>query len=127
MSCQAPTTILSASTQTWVSSLADEYGARELWLFGSAAMSPYDEKEPSDIDIAVLGVPRSAKAAFTRVLKESFPLCRVDEFNGYTVGSVPRTSSPPLHFVLAGDSRHDYQAHPMSRSIRKGICLWRAK
>ena len=121
------TKILSVSTQAVIASFAEEYGAKELWLFGSAAVSEYDEKEPSDIDIAVFGMPGSAKDAFTRVLKESFPPCRVDEFNGYTVGSVRRTSSPPLHFVLADDSRRDYEAHPMSRSIRKGICLWRAR
>ena len=126
MTFQAATKILSASTRTCISSLADEYGARELWLFGSAAASTYPKTEPTDIDIAFLEVPGPAKDALAAVLDKTFPGCRVDDALGYTVGGgASQPSLPKLHFVLADGSR-EFQEHPISCSIRRGICLWRA-
>ena len=107
-----------------IASLASEFQATEVWLFGSAVGS--DERQPDDVDVALLGVPDSARKALHRVLHKEFPSCRVDDFAGYTVGgSTFRSSSPRLHFVLADDSR-DFWSHPISRSIHRGICLWRA-
>ncbi len=114
--------VLSAHGQMAIASLADEYGARETWLFGSAAAACVDTA-PSDIDIAILGVPHSSKEALAISLREQFPGCRTDNALGYKVLAF-QPSSFQLHFVFADDSR-DFWTHPISRSIRRGICLWR--
>ena len=108
-----------------ITSLASEFDAREVWLFGSAVAS--HDTQPGDVDVALLGVPIRAKEPLAAALRRSFPGCRADDALGYTVGgAVSQPSLLRLHFVLADGSR-EFQAHPISESIHRGICLWRAR
>lgn len=123
MTAKHSTNALSAERQAGIVTVAERHGVRELWLFGSAAAHG-DQAAPNDIDIALLGVPNSNKEAVATSLQEEFPGCRTDSFTCYTNSPAFRTSRP-LHFVLAHDEDSFY-THPISISVHRGICLWRA-
>jgi len=61
-------------------------GAREVYLFGSAARSGL--REPSDIDLAVTGLPPEvffrAMGAARRILRRPLDLVDLDEENPFT-------------------------------------------
>ena len=114
------TEVLSARKKVALSLLAAEEGVREVWLFGSAAASN-GEAEPNDIDVALLGVLSSAKESLATSLRRRFAGCRVDDALAYRAPE-PGLSPPEIHFVLADDTR-DFWSHPISRSIRRGVCL----
>lgn len=116
---------LSNERQNAIVSLVDEYGAREVWLFGSA-VDQHRAHDPNDVDVAFVGVPGRAKDLLAKALFQRFPRCRVDDLLSYTWGSLLRECRPPLHFVLSDDS-DDLRGHPISQAIRRGTCLWRAR
>ena len=111
----------SASIRASVLSLAHEYGAREVWLFGSSTA----RANPHDIDVAVLGVPGCCLEEIARTLQTRFPSSRVDGFAAYWKVRASPKRSPPFHFVLAEDSS-EFRDHAIRRTIRAGVCLWRA-
>lgn len=111
---------LSAQDQTKILSMALTYQAREVWVFGSS-VAGVQEHAPHDIDVAVLGVPRSMISGLKRSLTSQFEDCRVDEATCYKSPGYACDDSP-LHFILADNTR-EFWKHPISRSIRRGICL----
>lgn len=59
-----------------LAALAKQFGARRLVLFGSRARG--DQKERSDIDLAVYGMPQSSRAAFRLAAEELPTLLKLD-------------------------------------------------
>ncbi len=114
---------ISSHEEATITALAAEQGVREVWLFGSAVISN-GEAEPNDIDIALLGVPSSAKDTLATCLQRCFSGCRTDDALDYQA-HVSGPSSSQMHFVIADDGR-DFWSHPISRSIRGGVCLSRS-
>jgi hypothetical protein len=102
-----------------------EHGAQELWFFGSAATPACPD--PGDIDIAILGVNRSARQGLIQALFDHFPDCRVEAAQSYTTGSAGHLARRPLHFVLTDKNDWEFPRHSISESINLGKRLWRAK
>ena len=118
------TEAISSHEEATITALAAEQGVREVWLFGSAVTSN-GEAEPNDIDIALLGVPSSANDTLATCLQRCFSGCRTDDALDYRASMLSGPSSSQMPFVIADDGR-DFWSHPISRSIRKGVCLSRS-